>query len=74
MQGEKLWKLLLVVEALGAIMFAVVCAAYIFGLPDDTVLHGELAFRIVIGVFGLAFFAGSAAMLVAAISQKRQRM
>ncbi len=74
MQGEKIWKQLLVVEALGAVMFAVVCAAYIFGLPDDTVLHGELAFRIVIGVFGLAFFAGSATLLAAAIRQKGQRM
>ncbi len=73
MNGEKFWKPLLAIEALGAVMFAVVCAAYIFGLPKDEVLHKELAYRIAIGVFGLSFFAGSAAMLTVAIGQKRKR-
>jgi hypothetical protein len=47
-------------------MFAVVCAAYFLGLPSDTVLHGELAFRVAIGVFGTTFFVGSIVMLAVA--------
>ena len=53
-------------------MFGIVCAAYIFGLPTDTVLHGELAFRVAIGIFGSLFFAGSIAMLAVAYAKRKK--
>jgi hypothetical protein len=63
-QGQKFSKYVLAIQLFGALMFGVVCLAYILGLPTDTVLHGELAFRIVLSVFGSVFFVGSIAMLV----------
>jgi hypothetical protein len=66
MQRQKFTKHVLAIQLFGAVMFAVVCAAYILGLPSDTVLHGELAFRVVIGVFGAVLFVGSIVMLAAA--------
>ncbi len=68
MEGQKFNKYLLPTQLFGALMFAVVCIAYILGLGTHphTVLHGELAFRIVIGVFGSIFFAGSIVMLIVA--------
>ena len=63
MQEQKLSKYLLAVQLFGAVMFSVVCASYILGLPTDTVYHGELSFRIVIGFFGSVFFVGSIVML-----------
>jgi hypothetical protein len=65
-QRRKFTKPLLAIQLFGAVMFAVVCAAYFLGLPSDTVLHGELAFRVAIGVFGTTFFVGSIVMLAVA--------
>lgn len=70
MQNNRNTKYLLAVEALGAIMFAAVCLAYILGLPSNGVLHEELAFRVVIGSFGSAFFVGSIVLLVVAYATK----
>jgi hypothetical protein len=69
-QGQKFTKHLLAIQLFGALMFAVVCAAYILGLPSDTVLHGELAFRVAIGVFGSLLFVGSIVMLAAAYAKR----
>ena len=66
MEGQKFNKYLLPIQLFGALMFAVVCIAYILGLPDHTVFHGELAFRAVIGVFGSIFFASSITILIVA--------
>jgi len=65
-EGQKFTKPVLVIQLFGAVMFAVVCAAYILGLPSDTVFHEELAFRVAISVFGSALFIGSIAMLAVA--------
>jgi hypothetical protein len=70
MRNNRNTKYLLTVEAFGAVMFAVVCLAYILGLPSNSVLHGELAFRVVIGFFGSVFFVGSIAVLIAAYVAK----
>ena len=72
MQQQKYSKYLLTIQLCGAVMFGIVCAAYILGLPSDTVLHGELAFRIAIGFFGILFFAGSIAMLAVAYAKRRR--
>ena len=71
MQPQKFNKYILTIQLFGAVMFALVCAAYILGLPSDTVLHGELAFRVAIGLFGSLFFAGSIAMLAVAYAQRK---
>jgi uncharacterized membrane protein len=71
-EGQKFRKYLLPIQLFGALMFAVVCIAYILGLPDHSVFHGELAVRVVIGVFGSIFFVGSIVMLVVAgMTRKR---
>jgi hypothetical protein len=70
MRNNRNTKYLLAVEAFGAVMFAVVCLAYILGLPSNSVLHGEVAFRVVIGFFGSVFFVGSIAVLIAAYVAK----
>jgi hypothetical protein len=70
MKREALVKPMLIVELFGALMLAAVCAAYILGLPTDTVLHGELAYRITIGIFGSAFLIGSVVILVVANLKK----
>jgi hypothetical protein len=63
-RGKKFSKSVFAIQLFGALMFAVVCIAYILGLPTNTVLHGELSFRIVLSVFGSVFFVSSIAMLV----------
>ncbi len=60
------------IQLFGAVMFAAVCAAYIFGLPTDTVLHGELSYRLLIGVFGAVFFVGSVATIAAAFASRKR--
>ena len=72
MQTQKFTKYLLIIQLFGAIMFSMVCAAYILGLPTDTVLHEELTFRVAIGTFGSLFFAGSIAMLAVAYTQRKR--
>jgi hypothetical protein len=69
-QEKKFAKYLLTVQFFGALMFAVACASYLLGLPTDTVLHGELAFRIVIGILGSVFFVGSIVMLAVAFLKR----
>ena len=71
MKLQKFSKYLLPIQLCGAVMFGIVCAAYILGLPSDTVLHGELAFRVAIGVFGSLFFIGSIAMLTIAYVKRK---
>ena len=69
-QEKKFGKYLLTVQFFGAFMFAVACASYILGLPTDTVLHEELAYRIVIGGLGSVFFVGSIVMLAVAFLKR----
>jgi len=71
MQSQNIVKNLLIVEFFGALMFAVVCAAYIFGIPANTVLHGNLEFRIVLGFLGLAFFDGSLLLIAMAYGYRK---
>ena len=51
-------KFILTTMAVGALLFATVCVAFIFGLRATTgniVLHDEPAFRVVLGTFGSIF-------------------
>jgi hypothetical protein len=43
------------VQAVGAIFVGTFLAAYLFALPSYNVLHGELVYRTVIGIFGGLF-------------------
>jgi hypothetical protein len=70
-QIQSLLKKILIVQLFGALMFAVVCAAYIFGIPTNNVLHNHLEFRIVLGFLGLAFFDGSILALAMAYGYRK---
>lgn len=51
-------KFLFATQAVGALLFATVCVAFIFGLRATTgniVLHDEPAFRVVLGTSGSIF-------------------
>lgn len=63
MQNKKFTKYVLAIQLFGALMFAVVCLAYIFGLPSDTVFHEELTYRVALGAFGSVFFFGSTVLV-----------
>jgi len=65
-QSQNYPKYILAIQLFGALMFAVVCLAYILGLPSDEVFHEELVYRVVIGGFGSIFFAGSVVLLAVA--------
>ena len=57
MKDNKLTKFLFVIEGVGAVFVAVFLAAYLGGLfyiPQTTVLHSELAFKIPLAIFGAA--------------------
>ena len=66
---KRLTMVVLAIQLFGAAMFALVCAAYIFGLPN-TVLHETLAFRVGIGFFGSFLFLGS--LVLAVVDWKKQ--
>ena len=72
MQQQKFNKYIITIQFLGAVMFAIVSAAYILGLPGDTVFHGELPFRVAIAIFGSIFFVGSVAMLAVAYFERKR--
>jgi uncharacterized membrane protein len=66
-------KFLFAMQAAGAVLFATVCVAFIFGLRATTsnvVLHGETAFRIVLGASGSIFLVLVAVGLVVAYRMK----
>jgi hypothetical protein len=46
--------LLFATQGVGALFVAVFLAAYLGGLPSTNVLHSELAFRILLIIFGAA--------------------
>jgi hypothetical protein len=69
-------KFLYSMQAAGAILFATVCVAFIFGLRATTlsvVLHDETAFRIVLGASGSIFLVLVAVGLVLAYRMKTEK-
>jgi hypothetical protein len=63
-----------VVQAIGSLLFATVCVAFIFGLQATTgnvVLHDQLAFRIVLGSAGSIFIVLVAAGMVLAYKGRK---
>jgi hypothetical protein len=57
MKDNKLTKFLFAIEGAGAAFVCIFLAAYLGGLfyvPQTTVLHSELAFRIPLAIFGAA--------------------
>jgi hypothetical protein len=68
-------KFLYAMQAAGSVLFATVCVAFIFGLRATTlsvVLHGDAAFRIVLGASGSMFLVLVAGGLVLAYKMKTQ--
>ena len=57
MNDNRLTKLLFAIEGIGAVFVVIFLAAYLGGLfviPQTTVFHSELAFRIPLAIFGAA--------------------
>jgi hypothetical protein len=66
-------KFLFAAQGVGALLFATVCVAYIFGLRATTgniVLHDQLSFRIVLGASGSLFLIMVAAGIIWALKPK----
>jgi hypothetical protein len=66
-------KFLFAAQVVGALLFATVCVAFIFGLQATTgnvVLHDQLSFRIVLGASGSLFLVMVAAGIVWALKSK----
>ncbi len=66
-------KFLFATQVIGALLFATVCVAFIFGLRATTgniVLHDQLSFRIVLGTAGSLFLVMVAAGIVWAFMPK----
>ncbi len=75
LQHNQISKLLLFTQALGGVLFAVVCAAYFFGLRATSsyiVLHSERTYRVAIGSVGCLFLVTTIAMLLLAYKISRQ--
>ena len=75
-RGKKISNYLFAVQGIGAALFAVVAAAYIFGLRATTsnvVLHSEPAFRIALSAFGGLFLLATGAAVALAYATKRDK-
>jgi hypothetical protein len=69
---KKLTTLLYSFEGAGAVFVVVFLAAYLGGLPTTIVLHNELAFKIPLAIFGVAFLFLALAGIVWAIKYHMQ--
>jgi hypothetical protein len=66
-------KFLFAAQGVGALLFATVCVAYIFGLQAtklNIVLHEQQSFRIVLGASGIIFLIMVTAGIIWALKSK----
>ncbi len=55
LKSKQLTSLQFIVQGIGAIFLGVFLSAYLFSLPANDVLHGELVYRALLGIFGGLF-------------------
>jgi hypothetical protein len=63
---------LLALEGVGAVFLAIFLAAYLGGLPSNTVLVSEPAFKIPLTVFGVVLLVLILAAVVLAVASKKK--
>ena len=73
MNDNRIAKILLLTQGVGAVFFFVFISSYALALPSNRVLHGEPVFHIPISIFGAIFIILTIALLVASFWIKRKK-